>query len=469
MPETEIVDATVVQEQTTPPEPPPGGADLAQEAAPPAATEPSTAVAVIEGNAGAIIRAEEPREILRKAREIAIPLAELIESAGLSVALDRRNPRRKHVEVGGWQATGALLGALGGQPLHGETVWTRPARDPATGEAIRRTYTATVERKKWGNVDGRRQIIETTTTTYDVDGYDWEARVEIRTPGGVVVGIAEAMVSRTEETWNRRDEYALRSMAETRAESRAWRKATGWIVHLAGYNPTPAEEMGHTPGADTEPAAAAGPPFGPAIADESVVKLRRAIALLAGTDPQHQTVGDVIAALEKDAGGYLPRIVGRALMHIAAATRGQTSAVATPDTSTGDRQDASPPPVAATDPAAATFPCGASYRGSQTLRCVLSAGHAGQHQGDAGQKYGDDMVAAPAEAPAPADTSPAAAHDATAAPVTPPTPPAMQYGETPVDALKRMRDHGCVCKQPFSVQGAAAIIDDTCPIHGIPF
>jgi hypothetical protein len=73
-------------------------------------------------SAGAIIRADQPEEILAKAHQIAKPLADLIESAGLAANV---GGRRKHVEVGGWQACGTMLGALGGQPLHAETIWTR--------------------------------------------------------------------------------------------------------------------------------------------------------------------------------------------------------------------------------------------------------------------------------------------------------------------------------------------------------
>jgi hypothetical protein len=209
-----------------PPEPAPderpgGDAPVLEGTAVEETPEPGTAVAVIDGTAGAVIRADEPTEILAKAQQIATPLAQLIESAGLAKKL---GGNRKHVEVGGWQAAGTMLGALGGQALHAETVWTRPVVDPDTGHAIRNEH-----------------------------GFSWEACVEIRTPAGVVVGKAEAMCGRTEKTWAKRDDYAVRSMAETRAESRAYRRAIGWIVHLAGYNPTPAEEMGHEPGQDTAP------------------------------------------------------------------------------------------------------------------------------------------------------------------------------------------------------------------------
>jgi hypothetical protein len=71
----------------------------------------------------------------------------------------------------------------------------------------------------------------------------WEARVEARTLAGQVVGAAEAECLRTEKTWSSRDDYALRSMAQTRAVSKALRGPLGFVVTLAGYEATPAEEM----------------------------------------------------------------------------------------------------------------------------------------------------------------------------------------------------------------------------------
>jgi hypothetical protein len=291
----------------------------------------STELAVM-GSAGAIIRADDPREILGKAKQIAVALKELIEQAGLSVALDRRNPDRKHVEVGGWQAAGTLLGALGGQPLHSETVWTRRVAGE-DGRPQRTQYTATVKRyHSKANGGGIREEI-----TYDVDGFDWEARVDIKTPSGTVVGTAEAMVSRAENTWSQRDDYALRSMAETRAESRAYRKAIGWIVHIAGYNPTPAEEMGHTPGADTSAPVSGGPPFGPPIAEDQKGRLRDALRFLVALDDDPgdadasvtgvPSVDDLVKAVAdnvtslvaqyNDGNAYMPQIVATALLQVA--------------------------------------------------------------------------------------------------------------------------------------------------------
>ncbi len=71
----------------------------------------------------------------------------------------------------------------------------------------------------------------------------WEARVEAHTRDGAIVGAAEAMCMRSERNWSKRDEYALRSMAQTRATSKALRLPLGFVMTLAGLEATPAEEM----------------------------------------------------------------------------------------------------------------------------------------------------------------------------------------------------------------------------------
>mgnify|MGYP001229733810 CR=1 FL=1 len=77
----------------------------------------------------------------------------------------------------------------------------------------------------------------------EVDG-DYEAEVElIRLSDGAVIGRATAIVGSDEKTWSSRPRYARRSMAVTRATGKAFRLALSWIVKLAGFEVTPAEEM----------------------------------------------------------------------------------------------------------------------------------------------------------------------------------------------------------------------------------
>jgi len=87
--------------------------------------------------------------------------------------------------------------------------------------------------------------------------------VDVRT--GEVIGGAEAYCMRDEEHWNTRPKYEwqgeggnrqrvkvgdevvpwfqLASMAQTRAGAKAFRNRLAWVVVLAGYRATPAEEM----------------------------------------------------------------------------------------------------------------------------------------------------------------------------------------------------------------------------------
>lgn len=131
-----------------------------------------------------------PREMLDQAIQYANTLADVIRAKHLYKTIGNKN----HVLVEGWTFLGSLLGAF---PV---VKWTRKLED------------------------------------------GWEARVEVW-KAGQIIGAAEASCTREEANWKSRDDYALRSMAQTRATGKALRLPLGFIVVLAGYNATPAEEM----------------------------------------------------------------------------------------------------------------------------------------------------------------------------------------------------------------------------------
>jgi hypothetical protein len=122
-------------------------------------------------------------------------------------------------------------------------------------------------------------------------GDGWEARAVVRDQNGHEVAAAESMCLRSERAWSKRDEFAVRSMAQTRASGKALRLALGYIVTLAGWEALPAEEItdemrgrgesaraGTVSGPDHEPAAGASPAA-------ALVKARLAEAVaLAGQD-----------------------------------------------------------------------------------------------------------------------------------------------------------------------------------------
>lgn len=134
--------------------------------------------------------------VLERATAIADALAPVIEKKKLFSNIQGRN----HVRVEGWQTLGAMLGVF----------------------AV---------------------VTETKAITDDKGSSGWEARCEVRIMNGTVIGAADAQCSRSERTWSGRDDYAIRSMAQTRAISKALKGPLGFIVELAGYSATPAEEI----------------------------------------------------------------------------------------------------------------------------------------------------------------------------------------------------------------------------------
>jgi hypothetical protein len=84
-----------------------------------------------------------------------------------------------------------------------------------------------------------------STNLVDIGGVQgFEARaVVIRNSDGMELSAADAMCLNDEENWKSRPLFMLRSMAQTRACAKALRNVLAWVVVLAGYRPTPAEEM----------------------------------------------------------------------------------------------------------------------------------------------------------------------------------------------------------------------------------
>lgn len=139
----------------------------------------------------AIFGTSEPVEVLQKAQAIATALKAVVKSQGLITNIQGKEYPRCEA----WTTLGSMLGVF---PV---LEWTR----------------------KLDN--------------------GWEARVEAKTLTGAVVGAAEAECTRDEKSWANRDDFALRSMAQTRATAKALRMPLGFVMTLGGFEATPAEEM----------------------------------------------------------------------------------------------------------------------------------------------------------------------------------------------------------------------------------
>lgn len=62
-------------------------------------------------------------------------------------------------------------------------------------------------------------------------------------PTGQEISAAESMCLTDEPNWSKKPMFQLMSMAQTRACGKALRNVFSWVVVLAGYRPTPSEEM----------------------------------------------------------------------------------------------------------------------------------------------------------------------------------------------------------------------------------
>lgn len=70
------------------------------------------------------------------------------------------------------------------------------------------------------------------------------ATVEVRRMGSNdIVGRGIALCTNKESTKRQWDEYAILSMAQTRATGKAFRNLLAWLMKAAGFEATPAEEM----------------------------------------------------------------------------------------------------------------------------------------------------------------------------------------------------------------------------------
>lgn len=143
-------------------------------------------------------------ELINKDSMLALSneLSKLIKEKGLSSSIQGK----QFVNVEGWQFAGASLGLM---PVITEvTDLTRRGTEP-----------------------GQLEI-------------KYMAKCEVRNiTTGQLVATGIAICSNFEHSKKRFDEYAILSMAQTRAIGKAYRNLLAWLMKAAGFEATPAEEM----------------------------------------------------------------------------------------------------------------------------------------------------------------------------------------------------------------------------------
>lgn len=147
-----------------------------------------------------VINMKSPKAIA----DFAVELKNFVVSQKLFTPIKTKDGVKNYVNVEGWQFAGASMGIL---PVPIEL------QDISSGDE--KKYKATVE------------------------------LVQLET--GKVVGRGFAVCSSKESMRKSADEFAIASMAQTRATGKAFRLTIGWVMKLAGYEPTPSEEMEEEP------------------------------------------------------------------------------------------------------------------------------------------------------------------------------------------------------------------------------
>lgn len=144
-----------------------------------------------------------PKELMAYAIEIADTLTSVLRDRGMT----QKFGAGEHVRTEGWQLAGSLMGF----------------------------------------------VADEGAITELPDG-SYEAQVHLRNvSSGKLVASASARCGVDEKNWKNKDKFNRRSMAVTRAIGRAYAQNFRWLIKLAGFEGTLAEEMpSHSPGFDPD-------------------------------------------------------------------------------------------------------------------------------------------------------------------------------------------------------------------------
>lgn len=142
----------------------------------------------------AIVRPLTQNQIIEAAASTSKLLVDVIEKANLYSMIQQK----KYVRVEGWETLGALL------LCSSEIVKSEEYKNGYRAEAI------------------------------------------IKNQDGKVISNGIGICLRSEKNWANRDDFAICSMAQTRAIGKAYRLGFAWIMSLAGYEVCPVEEMDET-------------------------------------------------------------------------------------------------------------------------------------------------------------------------------------------------------------------------------
>lgn len=227
-------------------------------------TKVETAV-LVPGSAPLATMANPPSAVLEEAQKAAVALKGVISSKPKPVMMGGE----QYLEFEDWQTLGRFYAVTAGEETEPEFVnldgvkgFKATAVALRNGEVISRaTAYCMKDEEKWGarTKHEYHMVLKDGGTAREEDSQkgDWEWEPNPNKPGGkrpkrikVKAGTEEVPL------------YQLASMAQTRANAKVLRNVLSWVAVLAGYKPTPAEEMPAPAEAPTpaQPATGKAPP-----------------------------------------------------------------------------------------------------------------------------------------------------------------------------------------------------------------
>lgn len=164
-------------------------------------TEVDVYHAPAETTAVALWGTDDPVSMVARMSAVADAMAAVVRGRGLVQTFTIKGKTREYVNVEGWALVGAMIGVF-----------------PRT-----------------------REVEEIRLPDGVLVGF--KASVDLMTRDGGTVGGSTAICTRDEERWADRDWNQIASMAQTRATAKAYRMSLGFVMPMASFEATPAEEM----------------------------------------------------------------------------------------------------------------------------------------------------------------------------------------------------------------------------------
>lgn len=185
---------------------------------------------------------ERPQDLVRHSKAIADEFKKIVEEQKMFTDI----AGKKHVHVDGWSMLGVLFGIFPtvegveriNKGISFDVVKVSELKKGKRKDGGFYEYT----KESWIPKD-RVKKEEKVLQEAHKEEITYKAAVILRTLKGHELTRVESLCSNREDGKLDNEEYAINSMAQTRATGKAFRLAFGWVARQAGYDSTPFEEV----------------------------------------------------------------------------------------------------------------------------------------------------------------------------------------------------------------------------------